>query len=257
MATKRVLLSGPDHDVWLCSYDPGERHATHRDSTSRISVVLRGGFDEDAAPGVARLGPGDILLKSRDVAHEDAFGEIGATILSLVFAEDDSVEWRTRRWARAEGPQAQRLAASLLESALAADVAAVAAAGTDLLTCGPPEEALRHPPVWLRRLRDELEAVGLAGTDVAARAREAGVHAAHASRLFRRCFGVSMTEHAQAQAVRRAMAMLPLPGAALGDVAAAVGFYDQSHMTRVFRRVTGRAPGAWRSLSQGLSALAG
>ncbi|MGZ5986796.1 MAG: helix-turn-helix domain-containing protein [Caulobacteraceae bacterium] len=254
---KRLLLSDPVHAVSVCRYAPGERHATHRDSTSRISVVLRGGFDEDVAGGVARLGPGDVLLKSRDVAHEDAFGAAGATVLSLEFAADDPFEGHAQRWGHAQGAQVQRLAASLLEAAVAGDANGVAAAGGDLLTGGPSKAALRHPPAWLRRLRDELEAAGLAGTDIAARAREAGVHAAHASRLFRRCFGVSMTEHAQAHAVRRAMALLQAPEAALGDVAAAAGFYDQSHMTRVFRRVTGRAPGARRALSQGLSALAG
>jgi AraC-like DNA-binding protein len=34
----------------------------------------------------------------------------------------------------------------------------------------------------------------------------------------------------------------------LSDVALAAGFYDQSHMTRVFRRMTGRTPGAHRAM---------
>jgi AraC family transcriptional regulator len=31
------------------------------------------------------------------------------------------------------------------------------------------------------------------------------------------------------------------------DVALAVGFADQSHFSKVFRRATGMAPGAWRA----------
>jgi AraC-like DNA-binding protein len=32
----------------------------------------------------------------------------------------------------------------------------------------------------------------------------------------------------------------------LSDVALACGFYDQSHLTRVFTRLAGTSPGAWR-----------
>jgi len=43
--------------------------------------------------------------------------------------------------------------------------------------------------------------------------------------------------------------MAALSGAGrLSEIALAAGFYDQSHMTRVFRRVTGRTPGAHRTL---------
>ena len=35
---------------------------------------------------------------------------------------------------------------------------------------------------------------------------------------------------------------------AVCDVALAAGFYDQNHMSRVFKRVTGRTPGAHRAL---------
>jgi AraC-like DNA-binding protein len=257
VATKRILLSDPAHAVAVARYAPGERHPRHTDGRSRISVVLRGGFHEEADAGAVRLGAGDVLLKSREVAHEDAFGEAGATILSLEFRADDPFDLGARPWGTALGAQAQRLATSLLEAAMAHDAAGVGAAGSDLIAMAPSGPAPRHPPAWLSRLRSELEAVGLTGTDVGARARQEGVHAVHASRLFRACFGVSITEHAQAHAVRRALALMQAPEASLGDIAAAVGFYDQSHMSRVFRRITGRSPAQRRGLSLRLAAMAG
>jgi transcriptional regulator GlxA family with amidase domain len=46
--------------------------------------------------------------------------------------------------------------------------------------------------------------------------------------------------------VRRAQQVLLEADARLAEVALASGFADQSHLTRVFRSLTGEAPGAWR-----------
>ena len=43
-----------------------------------------------------------------------------------------------------------------------------------------------------------------------------------------------------------ARAMLTEAGASLADVACATGFADQSHFTRVFSKIVGMSPGAWR-----------
>ncbi|MEM9234393.1 MAG: helix-turn-helix domain-containing protein, partial [Pseudomonadota bacterium] len=80
----------------------------------------------------------------------------------------------------------------------------------------------------------------------AAAARAAGVHPVHASRLFARHYGQSVTSFAQHQAVRRAMNLLTDRARSLSMVAMETGFYDQSHMSRVFRRVLGRTPLAVR-----------
>ncbi|MET0313036.1 MAG: helix-turn-helix transcriptional regulator, partial [Hansschlegelia sp.] len=50
--------------------------------------------------------------------------------------------------------------------------------------------------------------------------------------------------------VRRAKLMLAVADLPLTEVAAATGFADQPHFTRVFKEVTGQTPSAWRSLSR-------
>ena len=136
---------------------------------------------------------------------------------------------------------------TFLEAALAGDEHAAAAAGVDIVANSNDPDERTSAPGWLARLKEELEHASLAEVDIGARAKQAGAHPAHASRLFRRCYGHSITEHAQAQTVRRAIGPLA-SGASLSDVALAAGFYDQSHMSRVFKRVTGRTPGAHRAL---------
>jgi AraC-like DNA-binding protein len=46
--------------------------------------------------------------------------------------------------------------------------------------------------------------------------------------------------------IDRAKALLRGSEAPLAEIADACGFSDQSHLTRVFRSLTGTSPGAWR-----------
>jgi AraC-like DNA-binding protein len=250
MLRKKVLLAGDGFAVAVCRYAPGERHGVHTDTHSRISFLIGGGYREEGRPGAIRMLPGHVLLKSRRAKHEDQFGPDGAQIAAIEFIDDDPFDQSASPdlWRQRVDGFALRHATAFLESGLAGDRHAARTAGFDLVA-GSGEASSRRTdaPAWLSRLREELEEHSLASVDVAAQAKDAGAHPAHASRLFRRCYGASITQHAQAHSVRRAMAPLA-SGASLSEVALAAGFYDQSHMTRVFRRVTGRTPGAHRAM---------
>jgi AraC family transcriptional regulator len=250
-----VLATGASVRVMVHQYRPREHQRPHVDRCARISFPLRGCYRETAALGPMLLAPGDIVFKSRAAVHEDWFDPAGTTIASIELRGDAGTHDTEDALVRLAGPiwlvrrdaGALRLMLALLDAATAGVTAAVDAIATDLVAAGTGLPARRTaPPRWLQRLRAELETAGLAGTPVAARAREAGVHPVHASRLFRSCFGVTMTAHAQLHAVRRALALLPGARRALAQVAAAAGFCDQSHMNRVFHTVVGRPPGSIR-----------
>jgi AraC-like DNA-binding protein len=52
------------------------------------------------------------------------------------------------------------------------------------------------------------------------------------------------------QRVLHAKSLLRDPLRPLADIAAACGFTDQSHFTRVFTSIVGASPGAWRKQVQ-------
>lgn len=245
---RKELLRTPDLAVAVCRYAAGERHAPHTDSHSRISFLVRGGYREEASRGALQLVPGDVLLKANNAKHEDAFGEVGATVIALEFLREDEPTRKLWKgvWKKRDDRATLHCALAYFESAAAGDCSGVAAAGLDILNC-VDQPSSHTPPGWLKRLEDDLRDANLASVDLNQRAHEAGVHPAHLSRLFRRCFGVSVTEHAQTQSVRRAIRWLADGRSSLAEIAAAAGFYDQSHMNRTFRRITGRTPGAHRT----------
>lgn len=251
MNMKRALFSSPQLAVSVCSYPPGERHGRHADAFSRVSFVVRGGYREENRAGAIAMRPGDVLVKSQRAFHEDEFGEAGATLVALEFLTLDPFDapGATDLWRRRTDGFALRHANAFLSAALEGDLEGASAAGVDLVSACLDDDTRRMtPPAWMKSLKLELEERRLADVSVSQRAHEAGAHPAHASRLFRQCYGQSITEYAQAQSVRRALSSLAESPLALSEIALSAGFYDQSHMSRVFRRVIGRTPRQQRAL---------
>jgi AraC family transcriptional regulator len=69
----------------------------------------------------------------------------------------------------------------------------------------------------------------------------------HFSELFRQSTGTSPYRYVLRRRVECAKVLLRESVMGVLEVALAVGFADQSHFSKVFRRVTGMAPGAWRA----------
>lgn len=93
-------------------------------------------------------------------------------------------------------------------------------------------------------LRDLLDARLRDGTTLAETARVLHAHPAHLVRTFSTAFGVPPHQYVTSRRVDLARRLL-LDGQPPSEVAVAVGFSDQSHLTRHFTRVLGVAPGRY------------
>lgn len=67
----------------------------------------------------------------------------------------------------------------------------------------------------------------------------------HFARQFRASTGRSPMEYVQLQRIEAARAMLDSGAQKIAATAAALGFFDQSHFTRTFRRLIGLSPSAY------------
>jgi AraC family transcriptional regulator len=68
----------------------------------------------------------------------------------------------------------------------------------------------------------------------------------HFCRAFRNSFGEPPHEYVIRRRVERAQGLMLSTDAALSEIALDCGLADQSHLTRLFRRVAGDSPRAWR-----------
>ncbi|TDQ55417.1 AraC family transcriptional regulator [Actinorugispora endophytica] len=103
----------------------------------------------------------------------------------------------------------------------------------------PPPRRDRRLARGLRGLLDERVRRGVTLEEAAALLH---AHPTHLVRAFGREFGMAPHQYLTARRIDLARRLL-LAGQPAGAVAAAAGFYDQSHLTRHFRRVVGTTPG--------------
>jgi len=112
----------------------------------------------------------------------------------------------------------------------------------------PPEPSRRGGLApWQVRCATDLMTARL-GSDMSLSepAGACGLSPSYFARAFKRSVGTPPHRWLLLQRVLRAKSLLRDADSSLTDVAAACGFADQSHFTRVFTSIVGASPGAWR-----------
>jgi AraC family transcriptional regulator len=92
-------------------------------------------------------------------------------------------------------------------------------------------------------LIDEQLEEGTRNTELAANVR---LSQSHFSRAFKSSFGCSPQQFVLKRRVERAQELMLTTDSRLSDIAQACGFADQAHFSRMFNRLVGRPPNAWR-----------
>ncbi|MFF7649163.1 AraC family transcriptional regulator [Streptomyces sp. NPDC007983] len=95
-----------------------------------------------------------------------------------------------------------------------------------------------------QNLRDLLDERFVEAPTLEEAARLLHAHPTHLVRAFSTAFGIAPHQYVTSRRVDLARRLL-LDGQPPGEVATAVGLYDQSHLTRHFKRVVGIAPGQY------------
>jgi AraC family transcriptional regulator len=219
-----------------------------------VSVLLRGRYREASGRLAVDYAPGTLVFHPAGFEHQDEIGPGGGTFLLVEYADVCLQDLRAER-PRGSGQPGRRpclvLALDLLREHRqgSAQVAIEAAALELLAACvAAPSRPEASRPWWLARVEERLREECAAPPSLAALASDAGVHPVHVARVFRRHHGESIGDHVRRLKVLRAFEQLPDRRRGLAEIAQDAGFTDQSHLTRVFRRVAGRPPGAVRRL---------
>ena len=86
--------------------------------------------------------------------------------------------------------------------------------------------------------------------------RAANLSCSHFCREFKRTFGMSVHVYVMCRRIELAQHLMLTTDSSLSEIALRCGLSDQSHLTRLHRRVAGTTPGAWRRSCKGTQACA-
>jgi AraC family transcriptional regulator len=101
-------------------------------------------------------------------------------------------------------------------------------------------------PGWLREIDATIRERFHEPLELRAISSRAGVHPAHLCRAFRRFRGRTISDAVLGMPMQQVCRRLIESDDFLSTIAIESGFADQSHMSRIFKRVTGHSPGAYR-----------
>ncbi len=225
--------------------------ARHAHRKLLVGLCLSGGRSIVSADGERRVGEGQGFIIAPGVVH--ACRPAGTTGHAyLVLAVDPALLADAGPGPASPPPEPRafddRNAAALLialdeavslgrENALPLLLAL--ARRLDIRAAPPPRP---HPATLLAMAA--IDAAPQEAHTLAGLSRLAGVSPFHLERLFLRDLGVPIGEYALARRVALAAARIEA-GEPLAEAALAAGFYDQSHLTRHFRRRMGVTPGSY------------
>ncbi|MBC5768513.1 helix-turn-helix domain-containing protein [Ramlibacter albus] len=253
------VIGSPWAGVYAVETESGRHYGRHWHSDYVLGVLDAGAQRSASGRGIVEAQPGDLLCANPGEVHDGRpQGGPVRRWRSLYFARDAFADVAGGREVAVTRPVISdpQLRAALLrllqrltqrrhgEGTLACDEALVetlAQLVTRHAAVPPPREA----QACVAAVRDFLADDLLATPSLSQLAAVAGLSRFQVLRRFQRAYGLPPHAWLQQQRAERARSLIRR-GATLAQAAAASGFADQSHMTRVFVRHFGFTPGAWR-----------
>jgi hypothetical protein len=219
--------------AFVTRHAAGARTTLHRHSAPYVAFVLEGGYEERSIDGLWRCEAGELVIHPPMHLHVNDFMGRRSRVLNFVLAPKTGAHaapsygvWRPR------DPDAvrrlHRMDDDEIAEALAGAVPAMPVAPCSALR-GMAERLTIDPR---RRIGDRM--------NHPTTTRE------HASRAFRRHFGLPPSVFRSEQRFRAALLLLADFTRSLVSVALDAGYADQAHLTRDFKTRTGASPGAHR-----------
>jgi AraC family transcriptional regulator len=102
----------------------------------------------------------------------------------------------------------------------------------------------------VQRVCDYIDAHLDSDMEVAELARQVNLSPHHFSMLFKRAIGVPPHQYVLRKRIHAAKRHLAAGGRTLSEVALSLGFCDQSHFSRAFRKITGTTPRQYGELTE-------
>jgi AraC-like DNA-binding protein len=233
-----------------CDYFPNTKLPRHSHESPFFCLLLKGNYQECYYRKVMSYSPCSIVFHPAGESHHTDMGNAGGSVFLIEVGaswsqmlSDFSRDARTKFGAAGTPLSwlAQQIHREMMDghpSPLLTETLLVEMLGR---TIDCAEE--RFAPAWLRQVMELIHDRYTSSFTVTQIAAEVGVHPFHLSRVFRFFNGIPVGDYVNRLRIGRAKQILGKPGRhELCQLAIQLGFSDQSHFTRIFRKFTGFSP---------------
>jgi AraC family transcriptional regulator len=234
----------------------------HVHEVTIIGVTWAGSFHEVVGSSRHECGPGSLQILAAGEPHAYRFGASQVHCLTIEVKPDkraaiglfsDILE-QSHYFS---GGELTSLLVRLQHEFSAGDsIAALTIEGLVLETLGTAARRMARcqssiQPAWLRRARDFIHEHFAEGVSLTELALSVEIHPSHLTRMFRRHYGCSVGDYVRRCRLEYAAHELIASDQTLAEVAAAAGFYDQSHLTHTFKTHLKMTPAEYRAMARG------
>lgn len=242
-------------------YGAGLRIPKHTHERGCFALVLDGCYTETFRTLELECGPANVVYRPPNEPHSDRIAHTGSRCFLVemdtewlrsldeqgvrfdgpVLSSDPAAYWLAKKIhdeCASSGDALCSLSIQGLMLALAATIVRVSVRST-------PAEA----PRWLQGVVDLLRSRCPERPTLTRLAKTANVHPVHLilATAFRQYQGCTIGDYVRQLRIERACQEMRRPEFALADIAFRVGFANQSHFGRAFKRVTGMSPARFRA----------
>jgi AraC family transcriptional regulator len=234
----------------------------HDHENANINFTIKGSFREIIGSRPQESDSLSILVKPAGEVHANKYGSAGAHCL-LIEVKPNQLETVNRFSKLFDEPTHIR---SGILSALALRIykefkslGSAAELMIEGLILEMLAESARRPvkdssprsaPRWLCQAKDFIHENFTEGISLSSIAAAARINPTYLARMFRKYYGCSLGEYVRRLQLEFAARELLKSEYSLAEIAAAAGFYDQSHFTNVFKSHTKLTPSEFRTIMQ-------
>jgi AraC family transcriptional regulator len=237
-------------------HQPLLRLRSHDHEHANINIVVDGYLDETVERSTFACSGFSSLLKPESARHSNRYGSKQTHCLIIEFmprfGECDEHRQALAEVKHASSAGSRSLARQIWSEFSAQDPAtSLVVEGLVIQLLGMQFRSRKSSntiPIWLQRCRDLLEDDSQPPRSISQLSRQLGVDRSHLTERFAAHFGMSPGAYLRRRRIERARELLRTTDKPLCEVAVELGFYDQSHLGRVFTAQTGCTPAEFRRI---------
>jgi len=238
-------------------YPPNYRVLRHAHECAHIGFLVKGACVEDVENSVFIKHVGSVVVRHPGCPHTHEFGPDGVEAVVVDFGTPWFEKWSKLAAVLKKSSHIydsglanlfRRIRSELIHPDSVTSISLEGMALEIVAQLGRFEFEAR--PNWLKRARYLLHDSFTQHLTLGAVSQEVGVHPVHLARTFRSQYGCSVGEYIRRIRIERAKSLLTSTDNTLAAIAQEIGFSDEPHFSRTFKRMIGMTPGRFRTSSK-------